>query len=290
VIEHLTEADFAAEAEMVRTTFTGTILFLEGSSDLLLFEKFIDTNNCYVLIAYGKDNVIGAVQILESKQTKGILGIVDADHWNITNRVSPSTNILPTDVHDLELLIIQSDAFQRVINEYASQQKIKGFLRKHNADDLRSEMLERCVPIGMLRLISLEENLSLKFKGLKYKGLIEASSLKFDVTKLVNAVVNNTSQQGVNPNDILIKLKVRLVKVEHDRFQLCSGHDVIEILGIGLRKVIGSQVEAIACRENLESVLRLAYEMRHFNVTRLYSLIKQWETRNAPFLVLLPLQ
>jgi hypothetical protein len=285
VIEYLTADDIAAEAEMVRARFKGTILFLEGSGDLLLFERFIDATHCYAVIAYGKENAIGAVQILESKRSAGILAIVDADHWHILGQTGPSTNVVMTDLHDIELMLIQSDSFQRVINEYASVDKINRFLRRNSTSDLRNLLLERCIPIGMLRLISYKYKLYLKFKGIKYKTFVDARSLIIDTNTLVNSVVNNTMLQGMNPQNLISKLLASMETEVYDTYQLCSGHDVTELLGIGLRKSLGSQVEAIACRANLESVLRLSYEMHSFIKTRLYAAVRHWEAVNIPYIV-----
>lgn len=285
MIEHLTADDIAAEAEMVRARFKGSILFLEGSADLLLFERFIDAAHCYALIAYGKENAIGAVQILESKRSAGILAIVDADHWHVLGQTVPSTNVIVTDLHDIELMLIQSDSFQRVINEYASAHKVKVFLSRNSTSDLRSLLLERCVPVAMLRLISYRDQLYLKFKDIKYKTFVDAKTLIIDIEKMVHSVLSNTKKKGMNPQDLISKLQSSMKTVPHDRYQLCSGHDVTELLGIGLRKSLGSQVEAVACRSNLESILRLSYEMHSFIRTRLYASVKSWEAANIPHTV-----
>jgi hypothetical protein len=50
--------DVAAEVEMIRSAVKTSILLLEGENDLLLFEKFIDSENCYKFIANGKENAI----------------------------------------------------------------------------------------------------------------------------------------------------------------------------------------------------------------------------------------
>lgn len=282
MIEYLTADDIAVEAEMVRARFKGSILFLEGSADLLLFERFIDAAHCYAVIAYGKENAIGAVQILESKRSAGILAIVDADHWHVLDQTVPSPNVIMTDMHDIELMIIQSDSFQRVINEYASADKVNVFLSRNSTSDLRGLLLERCVPLGMLRLISYKAHLYLKFKDIKYKSFVDARTLTIDVEKMVYSVLNNTKKKGMNPLDLISKVQTSMETVVHDRYQLCSGHDVTELLGIGLRKSLGSQVEAIACRSNLESLLRLSYEMHSFIKTCLYASVRSWEAANIP--------
>ncbi|MGC9196108.1 MAG: DUF4435 domain-containing protein [Syntrophobacteraceae bacterium] len=285
MIEDLTAHDIAAEAEMVRAAFGGTLLFLEGSSDFRLFERFIDTVHCRAIIAFGKENAIGAVQILESRRFAGVIAIVDADLARILGQTCPSSNVALTDPHDIELMLLQAYSFEAVISEYASESKVTRFLERFSVSDLRGILLDRSLPIGILRLISQEEELNLKFKGVKFKNFVDASSLIVDVCKMVNAVVNNTEKTGIHPNNLISKIVDKIKDLKHDRYQLCSGHDVMEILAIGLRKAFGSQVEAIACRTNVESILRLAYEMRHFIRKDLYAQVRQWEMSNAPYIV-----
>jgi hypothetical protein len=288
VIQYRSAADAAAEAKMVRTTFSGTIAFVEGSTDERLIEKFVDAEECYLLVAFGKENAAGAVDILISDGTKGILAIVDADHSNVTGENAASENLLVTEAYDLEMLVIQSDAFERVLSEYGSGGKIAAFLKTNQHSSLRELLVDRCIPLGMLRLMSRNTNppLNLKFEGLKLKGIVDGATLNINTRRLVASVVNNTAKPGLDPVQIEKDLEEALTKATPDRYQLCCGHDVAEVLGIGLRKALGSRVEAIACGEHIESALRLAYELRDFAKTRLYSLIRDWELRNSPYRVL----
>ena len=149
-------------------------------------------------------------------------------------------------------------------------------------------LLEICVPIGILRLISYEDNLSLKFKELKFKGFITAKSMVIDIDKMVHAVVNNTNKPGIDPSHLILQVIDTSTTHSYDPNQLCSGHDVTEVLGIGLRKAIGSQVEAIACRANVESALRLAYDVSQLAKSKLYHEVRKWESANTPYMVFLP--
>ena len=74
---------------------------------------------------------------------------------------------------------------------------------------------------------------------------------------------------------------------EHDAWHVCCGHDLVELLSIGLRRVLGKNNESDVRRERLEQQLRLAYEEGYFLRTRLYASIQAWEQRNPPFKVLI---
>ncbi len=72
----------------------------------------------------------------------------------------------------------------------------------------------------------------------------------------------------------------------YDPWQVCCGHDLVEILSVGLRKAIGSHKAADIEANSLERCLRLAYEEVYFSQTRLYVEIRLWESHNQPFKVL----
>ena len=74
----------------------------------------------------------------------------------------------------------------------------------------------------------------------------------------------------------------------HESWHVCCGHDLVELLSVGLRKVLGQHTEAAVQRERLEQQLRLAYEAGYFRSTKLYVRIRAWEDLNAPFKVLAP--
>lgn len=226
MIENLTGYDIAAEAEMVRAKFKGTILFLEGHGDMLLFERFVDTNHCYPLIAHGKENAVEATQILEDKGFPGIIAIVDADHWHIVGYVCLTRNVVLTHLHDVELIIIQSNAFIRLIKEYASPPKLAEFLKRDKKSDLRDVLLEKCFPIGIFRLISYEKKLNLKFNELKFKSFVDVATLNIDIRKMVTAVASNTKKTGINPQELISKVQRKMTANTYERYQVCSGHDV----------------------------------------------------------------
>jgi hypothetical protein len=69
----------------------------------------------------------------------------------------------------------------------------------------------------------------------------------------------------------------------HNPWQVCCGHDLVEILSIALRKLIGSQNRD---SKELEKNLRLAYEDTYFCKTQIYVSIRSWETNHPDAKVL----
>ncbi len=149
--EHIAPARIA-NAIMQDKAYKGCYLIVEGDNDYLCYKKFINTSQCRIRIAYGNPNVIEVISVLESRNYQHVLGIIDADLRRLKNTIPVSSNILLTDSHDLETMLIQSPAFEHVIESYCSKDKYEAFL-ENKGDNLRNVFLQIAKPIAYFRWI-----------------------------------------------------------------------------------------------------------------------------------------
>ena len=99
-------------------------LIVEGETDRRFYMRFIDKNQCQITNAFNKSAALQVLSILEKELFSGSLAIVDADFDVLTGKLPTSQNVLLTDTHDLETMIIQSPAFEKVLDEFGSAEKI----------------------------------------------------------------------------------------------------------------------------------------------------------------------
>jgi len=111
----------ASEALMLRASALKTILLVEGTSDDKLLGSFVDKAEYDVVIAYGKVNLLEALEILRRKDAEGIVCLVDADFSRIDGAVIADKDIVVTEFHDLEVSLFHSSAFDRVLSELGSR-------------------------------------------------------------------------------------------------------------------------------------------------------------------------
>jgi Protein of unknown function (DUF4435) len=274
----------ANQIRMQRSTFTGVFLLVEGSSDKAFYECFVNKLICQIVVISGKpsskERVIAVLDILEKSNFMGVLGIVDADFDRLESVSHNSPNLLLTDTHDLETMLVNSPALDKVVREFGSEDKISKF-----GMDVRTALVEAGMLIGYLRWISQCDRLNLTFNGIKFSKFINEQSLQIDEVKMIQEVKNKSQSSSLGNIDI----KQRLTKQKndnHDRLQVCCGHDLVEILSLGLRKAIGTMKPSEIESDSLERSLRLAYEEVYFRQTQLYSNIRQWESKNVSFQVL----
>lgn len=130
-----------------------SLLIVEGPTDKKLYGQFIDTSRCQIIIAYSKATAIEALSTLEKDNCLGILAIVDADFDVLEDTLSTSHNLLLTDTHDLETMMLQSPALEKLLTEYCSEGKMATFEEKHGKD-VRAKLVESATPVGYLRWAS----------------------------------------------------------------------------------------------------------------------------------------
>ena len=303
--EFLNVHRMANKIRLLRETYSGSFLLVEGKSDKVFYERFIDNLACRLETPdvetpdeeisdveipdtkkSNKQFVIEILKNLEKSNFQGVLAIVDADFDHLQNTTVTSPNLLRTDTHDLETMLIKSPAFDKVIVMFGSEEKIIKFGR-----DLRTTLLESSKSVGYLRWVSQSDGLNLKFEGIDFKNFIDNQTIQISEIKLIKEVKNKSKAYSLENEDLQKRLTNKK-NSSHNPWQVCCGHDLVEILSIALRKAIGSnrdidvKANSDDRKNTLENILLLAYEENYFHQTQLYLEIRKWETNNQPFHVL----
>jgi hypothetical protein len=277
MLESQTADEIANSIRLYRSHFSGTIIIVEGPTDVLLYQRLINKNDrCLTIVAHSKENAIKALYIVEEESYKGIICIVDSDFWNVDGCCPESEHLFTTDTHDLESMIISSNAIDKVLAEYGDREQI-GSLDK----SVREILLENALPIGLTRWLSSphKRNLGIDFKIIDFLELIDRFTFSVDIEILLMQLRRRTL---FDKNALMRDIK-RLMKSRPDSWQICSGHDLVQILSVGLREIIGNDLGRRVTAERLDSILRIAYEDGHFYETKLFSKLVSWEAKNIPY-------
>lgn len=271
---------------MLKMQHAGSVVIVEGDSDARFYHKHF-VNTCRVIPANSKNNVIQAMMVLGNRNAAGILGIIDCDYMFLENQLPNHPNIVYTDYHDLEVLLLVSPSLENLLRELAPGEKL------HMIDDLAKRIRESLfalgTEIGYLRWISYRENLRLNFKSLPYSHIVDVKRKNVDMKGLIRIVNNGTS---VNISDVENRISA-LRHQDADYKHICQGHDLVFLLEfvvpVVLEDIFGSSFSNSIrpkCKSYIfDDSLRLGYEKSFFVSSKLYLDIKSWETRNAPFIV-----
>jgi hypothetical protein len=289
---HFNPQTIANKVLMLRSQFRGSYLLVEGDTDCRFFSNLSDISLCRIIPADGKSNVIDTLIELEKRGARGILGIVDADFW-IIEGTKPRENLLLTDTHDLETMILVSPALEKVLKEFLPGEMINDCIDRL-ASEVRRVLLTVGRPIGSIRWISRRERFDLDFEAFPFDQCVDFGCLSVDVLRAVKAVRAGVRDRlPLTDRDLHAKV-IEISRLDVDGWQVCQGHDLVYllelILPVILEKMMGRAVAENARRKahaaQLDRDLRVAYEAAYFLETVLYSSIKEWESINRPFRIL----
>lgn len=287
--------DLAGEVRMSRSLDPRAVLIVEGATDARFFDRFVDHENCYVLAAHDRQRAVGVLRVLNALPVSGILAIVDADFGRITGALENDPNLLFCDGHDLEIMLIRSTALERVVLEHASETKLSALLATRKPQVLIANLLAHaCSPLGAFLMISLRQDLGLKFEDLTFKDFVDRESLEIDLACLVRSVLNKSSRHDAQL-PIQLEQEISAVLSEATQiWELARGHDCVELLEFALRSTIGTKKSKTDDRkpipvntELLERELRLAFSEADFSATLLFQGIQAWESASGDYRVML---
>lgn len=271
--------DIEAEVLMMRQVCPGSFLVVEGSTDVRFWSARVAEGECELVDGNGKPNVEGALARLDGHGFAGVLGIVDDDCDALDGRALPSPNLIATDAHDLECMLLRSSALERVLGEYGIKAKIKAFEQVHGIG-VRDALLSIGIEFGLLRWLSRRAGWSYPFSDNGPARFVDKSTWSINANALYSAVVLSGAYSSVS--DVRAALKALPTG---DPWSICQGHDLVAILGIGLRKVLGSLKAGIGV-EQISAMLRSAYDDDILYNGYFGTRIRAWEQINKPYRVL----
>ena len=268
-----TPYSIANEVRMKRVLRDSPFLIVEGADDSRFYRRFVAPQLYPLIPAFNKDNVIGAVTMLDATNFGGVLGIVDSDFDVLMGKVLPSANILRgDDSHDLETMLVRSPALEAVLHEFASHEKLELFEARLRAP-FRSWLVQVAQHLGYLRWHSVTNGTNLCFDDLRFSHFIDVQTLELDRTAMLAEVKNHSRNWAITDAE-LIEAGWHQNRND-DPWHVCCGHDMVNLLAIALRRAIGSQQQLSV--DQLERSLRLAYGHGEFAGSTLCSGIRDWE-------------
>ena len=283
--KHITADAIANAVRMKRSLFAGAFLIVEGPTDGVIYSRIVDHDTCRIEIAHDRDRVLGAITILNEDGILGVLGIIDADFDRVTCQAPGIPNVLLTDFHDAECMMLNSPAFDRVLEEFTAGDRVDTFSRQETPL-IAHRLAGNAAPLGCLRLLSLVDGLNLKFEGLSFHAFVDRRRIRVDLTRMIREVANNSQKHDLDQALLRQRVEGEMAK-GHDCWQISCGHDIAELFAIAIRRVFSGKSSGGVSTERLEQSLRLAYEAEYLRDTDLVKSISRWETHHTEFKVLL---
>ena len=268
----------------------GTVaVIVEGKSDELFYQKFFDEHTTFFSVD-GFKNVIDVVKSIENDINEAI-GIIDADFRHCTKEEFHYENIFLTDYHDIEMMMISTNAWNEVVNFHSSKTKLKAFQAKHSKL-LRDFIIEMAKPLAALRYLNNLKNIGLifktysksKFDYIDYSKFIDQNDFVINIEHMIGTVENKSQKQNYFKNNPqLIAEFNTILNSNFNLLDFCNGHDILNILSLALKKAIGKKNIS---GDELEEFFIVAYQYDDFIKTVLYSNLKNWELNKTGLILL----
>ena len=281
IVSEITPHTLATEIRMQRSASGNSILVVEGNDDAKFYRRFTNVHVCTIVVAHGRERALGVLGILEGEEFPGILCLLDADFGRLLGHTQ-HPNIVVTDTHDVESMLVRSKALDAVLDEFGSTPKIESF-EAANGQSVRDCLVHRVAEIGCLRFLSQTNEWYLYFDGLDY-DFINRQTLKTNLESLINKVLARSNFVSVPRSDVKAMVENELHN-NHSQWDMCNGHDLIAILDRGFRRALGSCGGNEVSTRQIGTVLRMALDYEDFKEFNIYRGIRAWELNNPPYLI-----
>lgn len=262
---------------MRRMVRRSAFLVLEGVDDVR-FWKTRHHLDCVLIDAEGKPNVVYGIGRLNAGRMEGVLGIVDDDYDSMLGvSYDVRCNMAATDAHDLESLLCRSSALDSILAEYGDDAKVTGF-KKDTGTEVRRGLLERALNFGRIRLFAAGRNPPVGLGMIRVAAFVDERTWEVDADRLLQVVVDT----GVAAEDVADEIRALRTA---DPWRVANGHDMVDLLRIGLRRVLGNLSPTIG-RDQLAAMLRVSMPAEEFRCTQLWRDIRHWESLNTGYSIL----
>lgn len=273
-----------ANAIMQDTSYANHYLLVEGVKDSKLYGKFFDKNLVRIRETFGCEKLRECKTILNKRGYENCFGIVDRDFHEILGTLPVEDDLFVVDMHDIEILMVNSSALDHILSIYTTSEKIINFETtvKKNLKELLFELSNQ---IGFLKLANKVHDLGLVFKPketdgnqIAYNKFISDKLDFLGMEKMIDKIIDysrNKSDNIKNRDYILEKYK-EIAANKYDKNHLSNGHDITNILFIFLKKSVRSTNKMLFDFNSIEDSLILAYDTNEFQKTDLYRDIKNF--------------
>lgn len=306
ITEHIDEHSVSNRIRFIRrdhlraSRTTITIVVVEGDgADPLIYQGLFNNSNCHIVPASGKKNAISAVSMLKSEGFPGILAIVDDDFDTLNNSKIQHKNIIPTDTHDAECLVINSPALEKFLLHLLPKDKQN--FQEYLAKDIRKTIVQLAIPLGYIRWHFSTKDTPVSFSDINFRNFIDIRKRQCSIVSNVREVLSKNGDSSVSEDELVLHVQEKIKNDKSEWWLVCQGHDLVKVLFLLLsatlsvyapkdkfeqKKYFDSIQPMIETENKIVKYLAMCYEKTEFEKTVMYSRIVDWEKENTPYVIM----
>lgn len=243
-------------------------VLVEGDSDIRLFRKFFDLDKCKVEhILGGNGKLEDCVAELVNTYSL-IIGIRDADFQHLSTTPYSKSNMLLTDYHDIEMMMLAEDTVLSALIFECTD------IPKTDHINFRNKVIKTIEKISYLKWLNDRENIRLKFKNVGFQNLI--SNFNIDFSQYLSRVLSNSNNATLKDEAAILQKMSDLVTLNPDLLQLTNGHDTLQTFSQIFREKGNKGISD----KDIARSFRMTYTIAHFRKTNLYEALNDWANQN----------
>lgn len=251
-------------------------IIVEGVFDAKFYKRYFNTDLTSVKQCNGKEKAIEVYKKLKednSLDKLDILFILDQDYDIFFNTQIVHDKVFYTDTHDLDIMLINSNCFQKFIDLICAEERVNEFTRQNDCTNLKEYIFNIAKLLGILRIVSIRDSYNFSFKTLDYNKFIDRNTLSIDVDKLIVEVKNKSQMPQIDNDEIKEKLNQEFdIKLD----VLVNGHDVLNILSESMKKAFANNSNNKYSHDDIQNNFLLGYEYTDFLTTNLFKSIEEY--------------
>lgn len=214
---------------------------------------------------------------MERRAIQGVLGIVDDDMESICAAPPASPNVIVTDGHDLEAMLLRGRALEHLLAELADSGRVER-LERQEGRSVRDALIARALPFGQIHRLARHLGCTPDFDhDLPVRAFFAKDSWALDL----QALHTKASALGLAPSAVALSARLDALPAA-DPWLICRGHDLIRILDVGLKTELGSLRPSELGEAKIARALRLAAKDTDIHATTTWTAIRNWEAANTP--------
>lgn len=240
-------------------------VLLEGESDLALFRRIIKSNFIEFKPSYGGKSFVELIIAKLSNLSNKVVGITDADFDNLIQIESKYKNILKTDCHDLEMMLVRCEDIYRDV--------LLNFVIAEELIIPRSNILNLIQFVSGVKFLNYTKSLNLN-QEVSFRPYLDLDNLQFHKQEYLQKVFS----ASINKEIIFSCGEVdSTIDEVNDPYNLCNGHDFMKAL-VTVINHINRKFHRSSGHKDTEVTrsFSLLYTFSHFQKSALYKHLFSW--------------
>lgn len=250
--------DLLARLRLDHTARENGALIVEGPTDRRALSCALDIDRRRIFQAAGRPNVLRCARQIAERPLAGVVCVADRDFDESESNWPGVTWMVFFDHADLESMIAQSPALDRFLEEWAAPGKLAEY---GGPNAVRARVLETLRPLSAARAENFRRQLGISFSDLHLPDVIG----KDGALRIIGLVARLASASTAERTEIEAAMSADAPMCPHTGVALARGRDALALVGVLLRKQIGTLNMHQTRTDFVERSLRLALAPGDFN-------------------------